>query len=918
MANSVDDQVVEFYYDLFEGVFWNNLKTQIDDLRRRRAVRRALEESADASSQSLSRFLLNRRVDSQEVGEMLGALARLAQWLELEAITNPNTTPETLAERFHSEMQGPTVVQGTEFEATYRVALDLVVQTLALVGPVISEWQKINFSGEFELLDRVVDRLNAITSEMSTMAGSAQDVEDERFELSYRDYLLQRFFHVEAGTVRMTTNVNVDLRELFVMPRVLPRPIPKVGEAIDDDSVAELMDLVEARKVFQASGVPGDEEKQQENATIAALDHVLGNLRTVIVGTPGSGKSTFMEWLQLRISNAEEEFILGGQQAIPLLLRVRQLDAKNLPREIALIEKATASKDRARLMPVGWMERQLKAGRVLLMVDGLDETEPDLRDHYLLPWLEELCTQYTDCAYVVSSRPAGYSPRRLRKLKFVECDLTDFNRPQIEEYCQHWCTSVRLAQNEPEEEARREGHAEGEKIVAGFERHGCIRDLARNPLMLSAICLVNYFERGQLPKDSAKLYELCVEGLLHHWDKRRGIHSEFALGEKLGVCREVAVAMQANNLAEYDESAIREVFEEVLGESERAGQLLKHVRYRTGLLVERRAGVYAFAHLTFQEYLAACAVVEGNHSEIDLQHLIDNHVEPRWTEVIPLFFGMAPAPIARQVVELLLQQDDSEALTAILAESILMAPADVAEDQTFRRCVLERIASGPGMSELFHFSPEEIAPIANRCLGTIRVEGDVISPAYVWLVLLRSDCIDPEVICERLKGWAHLTGRQMWELFHAIHAFGDMPRLNELAQDQGMYEARLTGTDFHCAAEVALLAVLSRNRPNDSRENCNLTNALPLFRTVLRALANAGDIGRGFRISVPLSFSNDREFERLPTAKPGMEVTRTGEILDLLQTLARRYKQVDHTLGQIFAAWASRLKASLSGTENER
>ena len=54
--------------------------------------------------------------------------------------------------------------------------------------------------------------------------------------------------------------------------------------------------------------------------------------------------------------------------------------AANLPQGAALIEKATDSKDRAALMPLGWIDRQLEAGRVLFMLDGLDEVEPELRD----------------------------------------------------------------------------------------------------------------------------------------------------------------------------------------------------------------------------------------------------------------------------------------------------------------------------------------------------------------------------------------------------------------------------------------------------------------------------------------------------------------------------------------------------------
>ncbi len=91
----------------------------------------------------------------------------------------------------------------------------------------------------------------------------------------------------------------------------------------------------------------------------------------------------------------------------------------------------------------------------------------------------------------------------------------------------------RLARNEPQDEARHEGGKDGDRIVGGFKENLYVRDLARNPLMLSAICLVDYFEGGRLPQDRCLLYRLCVEGLLHHWDQRRGIHSEFGLGEKL-------------------------------------------------------------------------------------------------------------------------------------------------------------------------------------------------------------------------------------------------------------------------------------------------------------------------------------------------------------------------------------------------
>ena len=192
--------------------------------------------------------------------------------------------------------------------------------------------------------------------------------------------------------------------------------------------------------------------------------------------------------------------------------------------------------------------------------------------------------------------------------------------------------------------------------------------------MLSAICLVNYFEGGELPKDRALLYRLCVEGLLHHWDQRRGIRSDFALDEKLRVRREVALAMQAEDLAEYEIEKVQEIFVDVLRDEHRAKTLLEHIRYRTGLLLERRVGVFAFAHLTFQEYLAARAVYEGNRLTIDTERLIKDHADGRWSEVIALYCGFGPSRAACSMIEGLIAQAAQCSLAIYRFDGMLTCP----------------------------------------------------------------------------------------------------------------------------------------------------------------------------------------------------------------------------------------------------
>lgn len=287
--------------------------------------------------------------------------------------------------------------------------------------------------------------------------------------------------------------------------------------------------------------------------------------------------------------------------------------------------------------------------------------------------------------------------------------------------------------------------------------------------MLSAICLVNYFEGGSLPRDRAVLYKLCVEGLLHHWDQRRGIRSDFSLEEKLRACRNVALVMQAEDRAEYPHDLVEASFEQTLGDAGRAKRLLEHVRNRTGLLLERRAGIFAFAHLTFQEYLTACAVHEGNPLDIDGDRLIAEHTDGRWEEVIALYCGLSPTPAARSMIERLLAAACSDQLGSVLADAYLAAGPELAGDHALRLKVIRRVAALPSSqsSQLLRFSAEDVAPSANELLGRGESPSS-LSAAAMWF-LHNKGRLDPSALEDRLRLWRTLSLAGLTEVTLVAH-----------------------------------------------------------------------------------------------------------------------------------------------------
>lgn len=433
MSNQIVDQVVDFYYALFERIFSDSSRPRIVERLKRDAVIRQVQDSAGAASQSLTRFFLNEQLTQEQVAGILDGFATLCDQLKLSDIANPNVTPETIVDNLLAYLPCPETVRQAGQDAIYRVALHSVVQVLMLVGSVMAEWQKLNFSNTFELPRRVVNRLNQIGEQLDVLGRAGQTAADEAYELSYRDYLLQRFHRIEAGTVRMTTSLDVDLRELFVMPRVRVRLSDKKRDGTDLADIATPMDLAAARALFG--------------------DH-------------------------------------------------------------------------------GRYSKQIK----------------------------------------------------------------------------------------PEKK------------------------------------------------------------------------SEFTLAEKLRICREAALTMQTDDRAEYEADKVQHIFAVVLHDDTRAKMLFEHIRYRTGLLLERRAGIFAFAHLTFQEYLAALAIHEGNRLSINAERLVREHDDGRWNEVIALYCGLAPVPAARAMIERLIAQPDSFALSGVLVEAYLSAALELSQDHQLRHRVQERIA----------------------------------------------------------------------------------------------------------------------------------------------------------------------------------------------------------------------------------
>src|SRR5262249_12668075 len=126
---------------------------------------------------------------------------------------------------------------------------------------------------------------------------------------------------------------------------------------------------------------------------------------------------------------------------IPILLRLRKHGTAIVSNpELTLGELVTrhfGGKEYEDLRtPQWWFEKQLKAGRCLVMLDGLDEVADPKGRQTVSAWADQQIKKYPRCRFVITSRPRGYEDAPLERANVVEVQL--FNADQITRFIKGW------------------------------------------------------------------------------------------------------------------------------------------------------------------------------------------------------------------------------------------------------------------------------------------------------------------------------------------------------------------------------------------------------------------------------------------------------------------------------------------------
>jgi hypothetical protein len=497
-------------------------------------------------------------------------------------------------------------------------------------------------------------------------------------------------------------------RQRYVLPTIPPEYTDWVKTTYGDVRLlgldAQQGQDVRLRHVYVPAMTSGGIFRKPNQPLLSIL-----NKRSLYVpGAPGSGKSTLCRWVAWLVCEGEmpkfvipppprlrEDFpdLLRGK--MPLLIELREF-APALPRD-GRQRTLTAAQFEDALM--WWVERKqlpgvtrdlvvahLKAGTLLLMLDGVDEIPLSDGDDgqaseprsMFLSGLADAGSGWirTGNRLLLTSRPYGLTVAQTNQLRFETADIVELTNEVQSLLVRRWFH--RLC------DSQIQGEALAGAMLQAIAARDDIKPLAGNPMLLTAMCIVYRHTEGGLPHDRFEVYHRIVESVLRNKfpdsataiapiRKRlavvaHGMHTGDGLGDGGGSDNRDAPEPiirfdQIDRLIKLYQGNLRTVDEQYKGVVAAREQLINE----TGLLLPRGDETAGFYHVTIQDFLAAQQLYDLADGSLR-PYFLSRSVRPEWRSTLAFLLGWH---IARH--------DDAEKTWALVGELIGDLPSEASQ-----------------------------------------------------------------------------------------------------------------------------------------------------------------------------------------------------------------------------------------------
>lgn len=331
---------------------------------------------------------------------------------------------------------------------------------------------------------------------------------------------------------------------------------------------------------------------ETDNVVRPALEVVFQERQTVIVGNPGSGKTTMVQFIMHIL--AERFLANSGTGDFLLYIPLRELTQSDT---ISSRIKEFLGNERIRDL--------FGRGRVFLFLDGLNEIQPGLYEKAVMD-IGQFMKDYPSCGLVVTSRLYGYAGR-LNLPVFVLHGFTDEN---IRDYIVKRTGNVMLY----------------DLLIENDSLH----ELVNNPLLLNMLVSI-WQSYGSMPHIRFHLYEQFID----YQFQKSGITSVDDRQTVADSLSRLAFSMRRYGYLSDSYFGMSSIVSGWI-EPENVGKVTRML-LDCGLLTVSCKGdnfwCFSFMHETFQEYFSALYILGEYYTD---GSLCVNLSLPEWRETLML------------------------------------------------------------------------------------------------------------------------------------------------------------------------------------------------------------------------------------------------------------------------------------------
>jgi hypothetical protein len=500
-------------------------------------------------------------------------------------------------------------------------------------------------------------------------------------------------------------------RPLFDIPYEQGRQLgkiqqhPELGDAVREGYIQRLRSIWYSQ--FRQDGA---QLRQQIPINEVLRSFLPGNPVAILLGTPGSGKTTFLRWVAYHLADtllsSESSALANGTSSIRIPILIQTNDyAEWLTKEPGtlrqyLIIQMSESHPNALVRVLDALEH----GRCIVLFDGLDEGfGPSVRRHvtgsiqsFIIDHSIEDPQTHQMNKFIVTSRIADYAPGGFAK--YNHYTLLDLDQQHIERFLAKWCSAIgrypipsaQGTQNPAEREGNEGAIKQQQHLYALLQTHPGLRDIAASPLALVLMAFMQMNGRDVL-QHRFDLYQAVTRTLLDTWNRESG--RKMFSGEELSLAKDVLgrfadrlqnedgllstddveiITRQA--MADFHRLQVHEIKEYNIA------QLIETLRRSSGLFAEVGDDLFCFANQTFQYFFAALYLLNRSRDE-RRQLAVKRFLSLKWNEPLLLMLMYKSARNShderREINEILQAILDTPESSAIVQRNLLFVMSSI-------------------------------------------------------------------------------------------------------------------------------------------------------------------------------------------------------------------------------------------------